>query len=264
VRPCCSWENRLPSSTSLIEDVQGLIIGTTLMALSVQFLRAAELFTGQIAGLSLIGSYATGWSFGAIFFVLNLPFYLLAIRAGRLGFTVRTLIAVALVSVLVDGMPLFFTLPPLPPAVGAILFGILAGVGLVTLFRHGATLGGVGIVALWLQDERAFPAGRTQLIFDAFVFALALPCSTGNGGGLVAAGRRDREPDRDGEPPARPVRGAILTAWGRAPLDTGAKLTTLRASSKKEPVAWPPRRPFPATSSSSHGATCARAAPKEA
>jgi uncharacterized membrane-anchored protein YitT (DUF2179 family) len=47
---------------ALIEDVQGLIIGTTLMALSVQFLRAAELFTGQIAGLSLIGSYATGWS----------------------------------------------------------------------------------------------------------------------------------------------------------------------------------------------------------
>jgi uncharacterized membrane-anchored protein YitT (DUF2179 family) len=159
---------------SVVEDAQGLIIGTTLMALSVQFLRAAELFTGQIAGLSLIGSYATGWSFGAIFFALNLPFYLLAIRQVGWAFTIRTLIAVALVSALVDGMPVFFTLPPLPPAVGAILFGILAGVGLVTLFRHGATLGGVGIVALWLQDERGFPAGRTQLIFDAFVFALAL------------------------------------------------------------------------------------------
>jgi uncharacterized membrane-anchored protein YitT (DUF2179 family) len=114
---------------SVVEDAQGLIIGTTLMALSVQFLRAAELFTGQIAGLSLIGSYATGWSFGAIFFALNLPFYLLAIRQVGWAFTIRTLIAVALVSALVDGMPVFFTLPPLPPAVGAILFGVLAGAG---------------------------------------------------------------------------------------------------------------------------------------
>lgn len=159
---------------SLIEDVQGLIVGTTLMALAVQFLRASELFTGQIAGLSLIGSYATGWSFGTIFFVLNLPFYLVAIRQMGWAFTLRTLVAVALVSVLVDGMPVFFTLPPMPPLVGAILFGILAGVGLVTLFRHGATLGGVGIVALWLQDRNGFPAGRTQLIFDGFVFAFAL------------------------------------------------------------------------------------------
>ena len=39
--------------------------------------------------------------------------------------------------------------------------------------RHGASLGGVGIVALWLQDRRGVPAGRTQLIFDVFVFAVA-------------------------------------------------------------------------------------------
>ena len=35
---------------SLIEDVLGILVGATLVALSVQFLNAAGLFTGQIAG----------------------------------------------------------------------------------------------------------------------------------------------------------------------------------------------------------------------
>ncbi|CAM9991122.1 unnamed protein product, partial [Chrysoparadoxa australica] len=58
---------------SLWEDVLGLLVGTCLMALAVMFLKASGLITGQIAGLSLIASYVGGWSFGAVFFVLNLP-----------------------------------------------------------------------------------------------------------------------------------------------------------------------------------------------
>ena len=61
----------------------------------------------------------------------------------------------------------------LETALGAALFGVLSGVGLLSLFRHGATLGGVGIVALMLQDKKAIPAGTTQLAFDLCVFVLA-------------------------------------------------------------------------------------------
>jgi hypothetical protein len=92
------------------------------------------------------------------------------------------------------------------------LFGVLAG-GSGALFRHGATLGGVGIVALWLQDRNGFPAGRTQLIFDGLRVPWRCPVRLANGAWslLGAARRRDREPDRDGEPPARPflLRGAM-------------------------------------------------------
>ena len=69
------------------------------------------------------------------------------------------------------------------------LFGILAGVGLLSLFRHGATLGGVGIVALWLQDSRGIRAGNVQLGFDALVFlgALALFPAPAVGWSLLGA-----------------------------------------------------------------------------
>lgn len=157
-----------------IEDVQGILIGATLVALSIQFLKASGLFTGQIAGLALIASYPTNWSFGTTFFVMNLPFYVLAVRQLGWRFTLKSAGAVALMSSLSDLFPLLLTINNIPPPVGAVLFGILAGVGLLSLFRHGATLGGIGIVALWLQDTRDIAAGNTQLAFDLCVFTGAL------------------------------------------------------------------------------------------
>jgi uncharacterized membrane-anchored protein YitT (DUF2179 family) len=157
-----------------LEDVQGILIGATLVALSIQFLRASELFTGQIAGLALIGSYASGYSFGVLFFLINLPFYFLAVTQIGWTFTLKSIAAVTLMSTLADVLPFVLTINTLPDWLGAALFGVLAGVGLLSLFRHGATLGGVGIVALWLQDTRGIKAGNTQLAFDLCVFTLAL------------------------------------------------------------------------------------------
>ena len=76
-------------------------------------------------------------------------------------------------SVISELFPYVLSIDMVHPAIGAVLGGILAGIGLISLFRHGATLGGIGIVALWLQDTRGFQAGNTQLIFDLFVFGLA-------------------------------------------------------------------------------------------
>lgn len=159
---------------SVLEDAQGILIGATLVALSIQFLRASDLFTGQIAGLALIVSYPTGYSFGTLFFLINLPFYVLAARQLGWRFAVKSLSAVTLMSTITDTLPFVLTINDLPDWLGASLFGVLAGVGLLSLFRHGATLGGVGIVALWLQDTRGIKAGNTQLAFDLFVFLVAL------------------------------------------------------------------------------------------
>ena len=51
--------------------------------------------------------------------------------------------------------------------------GVLAGLGLMVFFRHGASLGGIGIVALWAQERLNIQAGWVQLGFDACLFILA-------------------------------------------------------------------------------------------
>jgi uncharacterized membrane-anchored protein YitT (DUF2179 family) len=166
-------EPATPERHSLFEDAFALLIGTALMALSVQFLREGGLITGQIAGLSLVVSYAGGFSFGAVFFVLNLPFYWLAFRRMGAAFTLKTFAAVAILSGFTELFPLVMQFGGLHPLAGALLAGVTGGAGLLVLFRHGATLGGVGIVAMYLQDTRGIKAGTVMLGFDACVFALA-------------------------------------------------------------------------------------------
>uniref|UniRef100_UPI00289819F7 YitT family protein n=1 Tax=Paracoccus sp. TaxID=267 RepID=UPI00289819F7 len=93
-----------------------------------------------------------------------------------LAFTVKSFLAVALLSVLVATLPRYISFAHLDPLIGALLFGFLTGSALLALFRHGASLGGVGIVGLYLQDKTGFRAGWTQLIFDAclFIWAFAI------------------------------------------------------------------------------------------
>lgn len=163
-----------PDHHTPLEDGLAFLTGTGLVALSVMFLKSAGLITGQIAGLSLVLSYASGWSFGLLFFVLNLPFYGFAIARMGWRFTIKTFLAVALLSVLSELLARFVTVEITHPALAAFLAGITAGTGLLVLFRHGATLGGVGILALYIQDHLGIRAGIIQLGFDAFVFVTAM------------------------------------------------------------------------------------------
>ncbi|MDA5555714.1 YitT family protein [Shimia sp. MMG029] len=167
-------ESPHPEQHSLFDDFQGLIVGTLLVALSVTFLQNSGLFTGQIAGLALVAGKAVGVPFALLFFAFNLPFYVIAYLRMGAKFTIKTFMAVGLLSLWSYVLPSFFTISNLNSLVAAVLAGITAGSGLIALFRHGATLGGVGIVAVWLQDTKGIKAGWVQLGFDFCVFALAL------------------------------------------------------------------------------------------
>ena len=157
-----------------LEDAQAMLLGTALCALGVQFLSFGGLITGQTAGLGVLLSYLSGWSFGVWFFVLNLPFYILGFLRMGARFTVRSFVAVSLVSALAELFSRTIAFEALPLPIAAPLAGAVTGLGLIVVFRHGASLGGVGILALLLQERTGFRAGWTQLIFDAVLFTVAL------------------------------------------------------------------------------------------
>lgn len=158
---------------SLTEDAQGIIYGATMAAFGIVILTHLGLVTGQTAGLAVLVSYATGWGFGPVFFAINLPFYLLGYLRMGPAFTAKTFLAVALLSGLSLWMPGQIGFATLNPWLGAVLFGFLSGSALLALFRHGASLGGIGIVALLLQDRLGWRAGWVQLGFDAVLFTAA-------------------------------------------------------------------------------------------
>ena len=162
-----------PAHTPL-EDAQGIAYGVTVAAVSITILTHLGLITGQTAGLAVLISYATGASFGLVFFLLNIPFYWFGYRRLGLAFTLKTALSVALVSLLSALVPDWLSFATLNPVFGAILAGLLSGSALLAIFRHGASLGGIGILGLYLQDRTGFRAGHLQLAFDAVLFLAAL------------------------------------------------------------------------------------------
>ncbi|WP_051068126.1 YitT family protein [Octadecabacter antarcticus] len=162
-----------PRRHSFVEDAQGLLTGTTMAATGLVILTHLGLVTGQTAGLALLLSYATGFSFALMFFVVNLPFYWLGYKRIGPRFVFKTVIAVILVSAFSIWFPDLISFETLNPVYGVALFGVLTGAGLLAIFRHGASLGGVGILAIYIQEATGFRAGFTQLLFDVCIFAAA-------------------------------------------------------------------------------------------
>jgi uncharacterized membrane-anchored protein YitT (DUF2179 family) len=155
------------------EDAFAMITGVLLVSLGVTLHKQTSILTGGTAGLSLLLTYARGWDFATTFFLVNVPFYLLAVL--RLGWklTIQTLIGVTLVSLLVRQTGQWITISAIQPVYAAITGGLLIGVGLLILFRHRISLGGVNILAIYLQERFGWSAGIVQFCFDAAVLAAA-------------------------------------------------------------------------------------------
>ncbi|MDQ7728213.1 YitT family protein [Halomonas sp. SpR8] len=160
------------------EDLMAMLLGTFFVALGVTFYTHAVLLTGSTAGLALLLSYMTssitGWGFGVYFFAINLPFYYLAVKRMGWSFTLRTFAAIGLVSLfseLTQGWVQFANVPSL---YAALMGGALMGIGMLMLFRHRTSLGGINILALYLQDKHGLRAGYVQLAIDGVILLIAL------------------------------------------------------------------------------------------
>lgn len=157
-----------------LEDAQALLTGTLLFALAIVLFRQAGLLTGGTAGLTFLAHYATGLSFGLLYFLINIPFYIFGLKALGKAFTLKTFCAVALLSVYTELVPQWISVSHVHPVFAAILGGLLAGAGLLMLIRHQASLGGLGVMAIYLQKARGWRAGNAQMIADGFIVTAAL------------------------------------------------------------------------------------------
>jgi uncharacterized membrane-anchored protein YitT (DUF2179 family) len=162
-----------PSRHKLLEDIFAMLVGTLLVALGIALYSSATLSTGSTAGLALLLQYATHIPFGWLFFAINLPFYILAILRMGWPFAVKTFACVALVSVFTANIPHWLEISWVHPLFAALAGGALMGLGILSLFRHKASVGGINILALFLQDNFNIRPGFFQLAVDAIILVAA-------------------------------------------------------------------------------------------
>ena len=161
-------------SHTRLEDVQALCAGTLFVAMAMVVFGHAGLLSGGTAGVAFLLHYATGVGFGKIFFVLNLPFYWLALRKLGREFTLKTFVAVLLLSLMTEWQHQWLQMARIEPLYAAIAGGLITGTGFLALFRHRCSLGGVGIAALYVQDRYGWRAGKVQMAVDCCIVLLAL------------------------------------------------------------------------------------------
>ena len=160
-------------SHSRFEDIQAVCAGTLFVAMAMVVFAQAGLLTGGTAGAAFLLHYATGIGFGQVFFLVNLPFYWFAWRQMGREFTLKTFVAIALLSLMTELAPQFVAIQSLHPAFAAVFGGLMLGTGCLFLARHRASLGGATILALYLQEHRGLRAGKVQLGIDCSVLLLA-------------------------------------------------------------------------------------------
>ncbi|MDZ4332138.1 MAG: YitT family protein [Pseudomonas sp.] len=130
----------------LWEDGLALLLGTAMVALGITLYSQAGLLTGGTVGLAFLMKYLLGWPF-----------------------TLRTFCAVGMVSLLAELTPQWIGFTHLNVVYAALFGGFAMGLGLLMLFRHRASLGGVNILALYLQERFGLRAGKVQMAIDVLI-----------------------------------------------------------------------------------------------
>lgn len=177
VTPAATTGARLPAPGvphTLLEDLYGLIAGVLFAAIGIAMLKAAGLVTGGVAGISLLVSYVVAAPVGTLFMAINLPFFLFAYLFMGWRFTIKSILGSVLIMGILKLIPHVFVLNYVHPAFAALIGGTLCGMGVLAFARHGAGMGGTGIVTMWLSKRYGINPGRSQLAIDCVILLVSL------------------------------------------------------------------------------------------
>ena len=157
----------------LLKDYALIVLGTFLAALSLPlFFLPYDIAPGGISGISTVLASVLPLSVGLISFVLNVPLFLIGWRTVGWRFAVRSFIAMTLMSLFIDLVPVRDVSGNVMLA--SVFGGVLLGVGLGLVVRAGATTGGTDMAAKMIHSRVAFlPIAAILFLIDGLVVAVA-------------------------------------------------------------------------------------------
>ncbi len=162
-----------PRKHNLWEDAQGLAGAVLVASFGVALLKAGGIISGGMPGIALLIGHVTGWKFGHVLFVANLPFYWLAIKRMGWEFTIKTFCSVVACGLVTDHIPDLVGYTKIAPVFAAVYGGLLLGIGILMFVRHRASMGGLNVLVFYLQEKMGWNAGRTQMAVDLGLMVIA-------------------------------------------------------------------------------------------
>jgi uncharacterized membrane-anchored protein YitT (DUF2179 family) len=157
----------------MMKRIFSILLACLLTGTGVIILNYSHVVTGGSAGLSLSLAYLSDAPFTILFFLINIPFYIFSFFKMGMKFTVTTICAVTLLSLITAVNP-FLPYFEVPSILGAVIGGAVIGLGLSFLFINGASLGGFNIVTLYFQKRFQLNPGKVNFLLDFAVVLLSM------------------------------------------------------------------------------------------
>ena len=165
-----------------LEDLFKALLGSLLFCIAINFFVVPNnLYTGGILGLSqLIRSICNDvfnikinfdYS-GLIYYLINIPLFVIAFKNLGKHFFFRTLFAVSIQALLLSLLPNKLLVDDI--LTNVFVGGLIGGVGVGLILSSGASTGGTDIVGLTLaKKNNHFSVGKLGLAINLFIYTIA-------------------------------------------------------------------------------------------
>ncbi len=158
-----------------LTDIIYYIVGGCIYAVSVTtFLAANEISPGGVTGIATVLNFLFNTPVGAVVFLINLPLFIIAIFKIGKGFIIKTVVATAITSLLLDFLVIILPQMHIDLILASIFGGTLMGLGVSIIMLRGSSTGGVEIIAkLFSLKYPYISMGRLMLFADFTVVVIA-------------------------------------------------------------------------------------------
>lgn len=158
----------------LVKRLSLVILGLILTSVGIKILSISHLTFGGTAGIASILTYMSDYSWGLWFFIVNLPFFIISLQKLGKWFTISSLLSITAISIIRDALDMI-ALPEMGNMIaGSFLAGTFIGVGVTLVLNNGSSLGGIHILALYLDEQFKINRGITIFICDVLIIVFAI------------------------------------------------------------------------------------------
>ena len=160
------------------------IVGTFCYAFGIRmFISGIGLYSGGVMGIcqlisALIGHFIPLHGFdpaGIIYYIFNIPIFILAYKAIGKMFLLRTLICVTAISIFTSIIPVPATPIVDDRLVTCIIGGLISGFGVGLTLRMGSSCGGTDIIGLYcIKRNMSISVGNISLMVNIVLYTICM------------------------------------------------------------------------------------------
>lgn len=153
------------------------IAGAFLLAVGIySFSEKINVAPGGVSGIAIMVKYLTGLPIGGVSLFINIPLLFIAYKYMGKQFTVKTVYAILIYTVVIDSVVTpFFPQYEGDRMLGAIFGGVLIGAGLGLVFTRGASTGGTDIIGYLVEKKHPhIPIGKALLLVDCIILGVSV------------------------------------------------------------------------------------------